>query len=540
MISSSDKIVQESHSSVGSLPAASSHDLTIQFRPNNLIKFSTTPARSPRQKPKNSDPTGQFTGGHPQCLLPSAFPTEDSSEGSPLGISNKLQPSSLPLDSGGPGVSPDSSEFTFKQWLEDVTPPAIYKDFPKVIPARPQPKKFTKHARQTLLEAGGSLDKEIASWTPDCGREKIAAADIGFFTATQPGSTPKAMEYLSRYSRYIVNLLKTFLRKKYRINLTINAWEWQKRGALHFHLIFVVPGRSAFIEHIGHELREKWLDYLDLIEQHSGVSMYARSFKNGGGQWDRRSKSVQNNCCKTIELDDRKGSSAAAYLSKYIGKSGFASQLSGTHAHDLYYPSSWWSVSKAMRILINLHSDSFNIRLPSSQALSYLLELSDLFSFEASLVLDAFNPIFAPDYTYRSVYIPSENYSEAIETMRVIIETLAKDIAKPCTDAFPRLLTFSYREWLGRDENHVMQGNFVTKFLTPNNAYLYECPLESLASDQVAKLEDLCKQYVLKCKFYNLYLTLYSPAPQDLPLDDFVHSTESDTAWNQILLRHAP
>lgn len=270
-----------------------------------------------------------------------------------------------------------------------------------------------------------------------------------------------SMEMLSRYSRYIVNLLKTFLRQKYGIDLTINVWEWQKRGALHFHLLYVLPGRSAFGFDIGEELREKWLDYLHLIEKQSGVNMYARS---SGGSWHRKSKSVQENSCKTVQLETRPGSSPVAYLSKYIGKGGLAAQVSGANAHDLYYPSSWWSISKAMRILIDKHSASFTIRIPSSEAVSTLLELSDLFSLEGGIACNPFSPVFAPDYTYRNIYCPSEHYSELIESMRITLQELVKMIGSSCTDS--SFSDFVYLQWLHQPENHKQMSDFTFNWLS--------------------------------------------------------------------------
>lgn len=460
---------------VGAFMATSLYDLTVHFRPSNLIKFSATPSRPARKQSQSVDSAGIPTGGFPQCLVPSMF--EDVSlpnsapppaqQGGHLGISTKLQQSSLPPNSiqcseqNFSQLTPAALPFSFQSWNHDIRIPGVLKHLPKSMPPRPEPKKFTKHARQTLLDAGGALDKEILSWADGSSVQRILPQDCFFFTATLPGSTSKSMEMLSRYSRYIVNLLKTFLRQKYCIDLTINVWEWQKRGALHFHLLYVLPGRSAFGFDIGEELREKWLDYLGLIEKQSGVDMYARSF---GGSWHRKSKSVQENSCKTVQLEARAGSSPVAYLSKYIGKGGLAAQLSGINAHDLYYPSSWWSISKAMRILINKHSASFTIRIPSSEAVSTLLELSDLFSLEGGIACNPFSPVFAPDYTYRSIYCPPEHYFELIESMRMTLQGLVGMIGLPCTDS--SFSDFVYLQWLHQPENHKQMSDFTFNWLS--------------------------------------------------------------------------
>lgn len=489
MISSSDKLVQQSCDSVALFSAASSHDLTVHFRPNNLVKFSTTPARPPRQKPKSSGPTGCFTGGHPQSLLPSAFPPDDLNEASPLGISSKLQRPSLPPD------LPQSSEQNDLPLMP--APLSFVPSLPRAIPPRPHPKRFTRHARQVLLEIGGAIEKE--GFLPE---------DCIFFTATVPGSTPQVMEYISRYSRYIVNLLKQYLRYKYGINLTLNVWEWQRRGALHFHLLFIWPsGKKVSAVQIGDELREKWLDYLGNIEQHSGVDMFSRAT---GGSWHRKSKSVQQNCCKTIQLEAKKGSSPVAYLSKYIGKQGLASRVSGSNSQDLYYPSSWWSASRALRVLADAHSASFTIRIPSNMAVNTLLEISDLFSLEGSLVLDAFSPSFAQDYTYRNIYIPSEHYHETIEVMRMTLEALSEDISQSCTDS--SFGKFPFLHSLMEAKNHKAMTDFTFNWLSFHNRVHAAQVLfgNSPFLDPAAPfLETKAKEYILQHDYPDLHRKLY-------------------------------
>ncbi|KAI9746250.1 MAG: hypothetical protein M1835_002524, partial [Candelina submexicana] len=205
-------------------------------------------------------------------------------------------------------------------------------------PKTPRPKEFTRLARKKILDAGGALEKE--GYKPD---------EFGFATFTLPGSTERGKEMMSVYSREFLNGMKQFLRRR-KLYLTINTWEWQQRGALHLHLIYVCTDPDL-MRKLKYLLQEWWFDALDRVSKKSGVDMYAR-----GGftkSWNRHSRAVQENCCKIIQCEAKPGSSPVAYLSKYVGKAAklpskkeVTKDKKTSGGNNVYYPSSWWSVSK--------------------------------------------------------------------------------------------------------------------------------------------------------------------------------------------------
>jgi hypothetical protein len=234
---------------------------------------------------------------HPMAMLPEppAFDPAAACPGtglgnSPLGISTKLQTVSTQLSS-------EVSEATNN-----------------ILPL-PRKKIFTRKARETLLDAAGALEKY-----------GIPYDSFYFFTGTLPGSTLEACEAFSRYSRYLLNAFKTYLRKVCGIKYTFNTWEWQLRKkanltpALHLHLVCVCQDEQmgALLPDI---LKSEWLRLLDAISHKSGVDLYARAEKLGGGRWSRQQIEANEHTCKTI----RCSKSPAAYLSKYVGKGCLAS-----------------------------------------------------------------------------------------------------------------------------------------------------------------------------------------------------------------------
>lgn len=208
----------------------------MHLHPSNLLQFSVRPFK-PQQAPSrlavgDRPKVALAPDFHPQCVLP------------------EVEPRSALVS------------HTNCKNLKSVVVPV------RGLPSLPTKKQFTRRGRLAILDAGGALE-----------REGIPSDNFYFVTCTLPGSTSRAMEMMSRFSRYSLNVLKQYLRDRYNVYLTLNCWEWQKRGALHLHLIFVWDAASSprKLDKIGENIREKWLDILGHIEKKTGVNMYKRN-----------------------------------------------------------------------------------------------------------------------------------------------------------------------------------------------------------------------------------------------------------------------
>lgn len=280
----------------------------------------------------------------------------------------------------------------------------------------PRKKIFTRKARETLLDAAGALEKS-----------GIPYDSFYFFTGTLPGSTLQACETFSRYSRYLLNVLKTYLRKVCGIKYTFNTWEWQLRKkanltpALHLHLVAVCQDEQMGLL-LPDILKSEWLRLLDAISHKSGVDLYARAEKLGGGRWSRQQIEANEHTCKTI----RCSKSPAAYLSKYVSKGCLSSDKDFQARFKkgklpLFYPSSWWSISDSLRGLIKTYTHHYQFQATSVgqcydayHNFSSILESPD-FSL-CQLILQPFIPPWDSNRMYQNFYAAdSEKYSMIVD-----------------------------------------------------------------------------------------------------------------------------
>jgi len=335
-----------------------------------------------------------YLSAHAIAMLPEppAFDPAAACPGTGLGFSAKLQT-----------VSTQPSSEVSEAATNNILP-------------LPRKKIFTRKARETLLDAAGALEKY-----------GIPYDSFYFFTGTLPGSTLEACEAFSRYSRYLLNALKTYLRKVCGIKYTFNTWEWQLRKkanltpALHLHLVCVCQDEQmgALLPDI---LKSEWLRLLDAISHKSGVDLYARAEKLGGGRWSRQQIEANEHTCKTI----RCSKSPAAYLSKYVGKGCLASDKDFQARFKkgklaLFYPSSWWSISDSLRDLIKSYTHHYQFQATSVSEcydayhnFSSILESPD-FSL-CQLILQPFIPLWDSNRMYQNFYAAdSEKYFMIID-----------------------------------------------------------------------------------------------------------------------------
>jgi hypothetical protein len=328
------------------------------------------------------------------------------------------------------------------------------------IPLLPTKKKFTRQARHKILAAAGSLEK--AGYLPN---------QFIFFTGTLPGTSSRACEGLARYSRYLVNRLKQWLRDSGCYS-TFNTWEFQKRSnvrgryrltpALHLHLVAVFPSDFDY-SYIVDNINEKWFDILDDISSASPFDLYEDDVRLGGGSKSRFDKSVLDNCCKTIICEK----SPAAYLSKYVGKTSSKEscdieEYCRQYGIPLFYPSSWWSISNELRSLIEFSTASFLVRVNPFYSEQVFSEIADFVSSFSSLILKRVSPLDYPDYWYQSFYIPPDLYFEISEIIDSSFLGYQEKYSVSSPDAFipPAYLLFG--DWLLLRDNRYWLSHFLS------------------------------------------------------------------------------
>lgn len=183
--------------------------------------------------------------------------------------------------------------------------------------AIPRPTRFTPRARRTLREAGVIFDEYFPRTT-------------GFFTLTLPADGDEAKQALARYSAVIVARIKQWLRDVANIQATAWVWEWQKRGALHLHIVAASEKQEDMAEAI-----LQWRGYcgamLERLSIQTGVDFFWNAVRK---RW--------NIDWRTWQFDATLvGKSAARYISKYISKN-----VASEWKEGWYHPSRWWAVSK--------------------------------------------------------------------------------------------------------------------------------------------------------------------------------------------------
>ena len=179
---------------------------------------------------------------------------------------------------------------------------------------------FGRCARQSIREAGAVLDS-------------APPRQCVFLTGTLPGSTDASLRALAAWSGWVVQTVLQWARDYAAGARLFGVWEYQKRGALHLHL--VVQGRSeTAVRQLLARWRQRWLLILDSLSARSGVDMYERE---KGGSW-RTDKSKVRVDAQRVEK------SVSRYLSKYLSKPGKAKKNSRR-----YPPSSWTVCTRSLR-----------------------------------------------------------------------------------------------------------------------------------------------------------------------------------------------
>lgn len=216
-----------------------------------------------------------------------------------------------------------------------------------------RPTSFTRNARHRLLEAGAIVDA-------DCG------ADAWEITCTLPGSTYEAFEALASHTGWLMDRLLREVRREKCLHW-FYVWEWQKRGALHLHLL--VAGLGARTRTIAHLIEYQWWELLWELSEKVGVDMFQKSknktWKYESSAWQSHTGAIQK--------------SVAAYFAKYASKASTPKSQGFTKAPKLC-PSRWWGCSSHIKKRITQTRAKYTLstsNATSSKVLAYLHSMLD-------------------------------------------------------------------------------------------------------------------------------------------------------------------
>lgn len=267
--------------------------------------------------------------------------------------------------------------------------------FEKVPRARTM--RLTGYAAHILRESAAVLEREFGK-------------NVLFITVTLPGSTREALATLANESRGVLNAFMQCFRdavdkKNSESAPTTNfssggepslhfaghgtaggapnqwlacaVWEYQKRGALHLHLVVGVadPALQAVFQQ---SAKRWWIKTLRHYSKKTGVDLFG---KKNGGSWKGAHLRY---ACKVEKVKKSVGRYMAKYLSKDARK----------FVEDGYNPpSSWWYLSEDLRALVMAERRLDAYRLVSiEEAQEQAVDIAELAQEMGGTVLVTENP----------------------------------------------------------------------------------------------------------------------------------------------------
>lgn len=179
---------------------------------------------------------------------------------------------------------------------------------------------FGKDARRTIREAGAVIDRQPRKNTV-------------FLTGTLPGSAESAYIALASWSSWVIQTTLQWINDNVKTARVCGVWEYQKRGALHIHLV-VNCSSEGEAEALKLNWKARWIKTLDGVASRSSVDVYQRL---EGQSW-RHQKFVTRTDAQTVEK------SVGNYLAKYLSKG-----CQTTRRACYYPPARWWFCNRLLR-----------------------------------------------------------------------------------------------------------------------------------------------------------------------------------------------
>lgn len=194
----------------------------------------------------------------------------------------------------------------------------------------PRPVQFGPRARRKIVRCGALLGR--------LGR----SSRVLFLTGTLPGSTTEAVSALARQSAWVVHqLLRTIPRAgRFRSSDArwIWVWEYQKRGALHWHCVLECPDYLSSLR-VRRAFHGLWCSALRGVARRECTDIAARA---DGGTWRCDDAVWQARAEVARKRPDR-------YLAKYLSKGTTCLDAKG------FPPTRWYGVSRSLHRLLPEH-----------------------------------------------------------------------------------------------------------------------------------------------------------------------------------------
>lgn len=300
----------------------------------------------------------------------------------------------------------------------------------------PRPTAFGPRARRTIARSGGLIGQG--------DRRKNTL----FLTGTIPGGMDEAFRALSDYSAWAIHELLTHLPRIGGVLASecqwIWVWEFQQRGALHFHCVFEAPCReAAFRIHEG--FKRLWIRILESIGRKAGIDMAER--EQGGTHagnykiWRTRSEWARKN--------------PSRYLAKYCAKAN-----RNIDSGRFFPPTRWYGISR--KLITALKSETKQIDTakihtrPTFRIQELDVELLER-CFEKSNGVTHFPDKFKDGYTF-VFYFPEGEFfpSKLMEELAKMETPKTERTSAPSYYYLDRIKAHkaAYRDFLGINGEH--------------------------------------------------------------------------------------
>lgn len=212
-----------------------------------------------------------------------------------------------------------------RQESEDIFRPEKIR--PELRPGyggKPQLRDFSHYGRRRIVRAGALI-----------GVEEKRECTL-FLTGTLPGGTDEALKSISDYSAWIVHELLTVIPRLGQVKSAdckiIWVWEWQKRGALHWHAVCEFPTREA-AKAVFLGFKGLWIRVLESVGERVGIDIAARrdagTHAGDYGTWRTRAEWARKN--------------PSRYMAKYVAKGP-----SPVGLQNKFPPSRWYGISRSL------------------------------------------------------------------------------------------------------------------------------------------------------------------------------------------------
>lgn len=206
----------------------------------------------------------------------------------------------------------------------------------------PKESRFGIEQKRAMLRAGAVCDRQY-------GLKQIV------LTGTLPGSINEANRALASWSGYAMNRVMQWVRRIVGENWTFGVWEYQARGALHYHLAVCYQSEDQAVS-LENGFKAQWIKVLRSISERAKIDVFRKA---DGSSWSEREDVVQ--------ADSRRlRKSCAAYFSKYASK-GYGKMVGAEMRKNglvRYCPSRWIVLSRPVSRAIKEQSFAYSVDGP--------------------------------------------------------------------------------------------------------------------------------------------------------------------------------